>query len=75
MAYAGIYGKADFFLNIPKIWCVFGRMVYTLSKRYAHAEYARGTLEVRYSQVEYAGHTMTYAGMKVYRTASVLIAH
>ena len=50
-------------------------MDYTLSKRYGHAGYARGTLEVRYSYVDYAGHTLTYAGMKVYRTASVLMAH
>ena len=31
-------------------------MVYTLSKRYAHAEYTRRMLHVRYSQaIKYAG--------------------
>ena len=50
-------------------------MVYTLSIRKAYAEYMRATLEVRYSSVKYAGHTLEYASMKVYRLASVLIAH
>ena len=47
---------------------------FALSKRYAHAEYARGMVDVRYSYVKYAGHTWIYPGytlMWVFRRTNV----
>ena len=44
----------------------FVDMVYTLRKRYAHAEHASGMLDVRYPYVKYTDHTWTYPGLKVF---------